>query len=66
MKKLHQKSPFETAHQSLRQLLRYLRYELDMPPEAIRTMISGILTSFAVEEVYERERMLTQNPERTT
>lgn len=54
------KSAFSTANQSLKQLLRYFRYELQMPSDTIRQMVIGILTSFDVEDVYERERMLAR------
>jgi hypothetical protein len=57
-------SPFHTANQALRQLLHYFRYDLQMPTETIRQMVAGILTSFEVAEIYERENAILKGPER--
>lgn len=58
------RSPFETAHENLRSVLRYLRYELAMPADTIKLQVGGILHSFTVEEMYERENAQNPMPER--
>ncbi len=62
--KVGPRSAFECAHQNLRATLRYLRYDLAMPSDTIRMQVDGILRSFAVEEIYEQER-LRPKPERS-
>ena len=57
------RSPFEIAHQNMRQLLRHLRYQLQMPPDTIRLQVDGILASFLREEVYEQAQALRPKPE---
>lgn len=48
-------SAFELASLNLRNLLAYFYQELKMPPDTIKLHVSGILQSFAVQELYERE-----------
>lgn len=61
-----QPSIFEIMEQNLRNTLSYLYRELQMPPDTIKLMVDGILTSFKVQDVYECERkrqIIPQGPE---
>jgi hypothetical protein len=50
-------SAFEIASRALREKLRYLHRELKMPIETIRLQVDGILHSFAVEDLYEKDKL---------
>lgn len=50
------KSVYEIASQNLRNALTYLHRDLKMPREMLEAQVRGILTSFALEDVYEQER----------
>lgn len=47
---IFEKSAFDIVKENLRATLRYLRYELHMPPEIIQLQVEAILNAFLIEE----------------
>ena len=50
-----QLSAFEVASQNLRNVLAYFYRDLKMPADTIKLQVAGILQSFAVQELYEKQ-----------